>query len=115
MPDRLAAENRRLSGVKKAPHCALRGRLAKPAGVAVALLADANRGTRARLRVFEPFFTTKTVGEGTGLSLAVVHGVVTEHGGRVTIESRVREGTCFDVYLPVLSATTESQRPEVAA
>jgi signal transduction histidine kinase len=52
-------------------------------------------------KAFEPFFTTKPVGTGTGLGLAVVHGIVKAHGGTVTIESDVGKGTCFTVRLPV--------------
>jgi signal transduction histidine kinase len=52
-------------------------------------------------RAFLPFFTTKEVGQGTGLGLAVVHGIVASHGGLVTIESKVGAGSRFEVMLPL--------------
>lgn len=51
--------------------------------------------------IFEPFFTTKQPGEGTGLGLATVYGVVKQHEGLVQARSRLREGSTFEVYLPV--------------
>ena len=64
-------------------------------------------------RVFEPFFTTKPVGQGTGLGLAVVHGVMRTHQGAVDVHSTPGQGCCFTLYFPVAEPTLA--RPAVAA
>jgi two-component system NtrC family sensor kinase len=60
-------------------------------------------------RIFDPFFTSKEVGKGTGLGLSVSYGIVKAHGGKISVESTVGEGTVFNIQLPVMSPFNDSK------
>ena len=55
-------------------------------------------------RIYDPFFTTKEIGKGTGLGLSITYGIVQEHGGTITCDSAVGQGTRFTLSLPLASA-----------
>ena len=74
-------------------------------------VSDTGHGMSARVldRVFDPFFTTKSRGEGTGMGLAVVHGIVESYQGAVYAYSEVGQGTTFRVYLPAIERRAEPE------
>jgi PAS domain S-box-containing protein len=72
-------------------------------------VSDTGRGIPAEIRekIFDPFFTTKAKGEGTGMGLSVVHGIVKSHRGTITVASEPQQGATFQVYLPVIKGGVE--------
>jgi len=87
-----------------------------PGTYACLSVADNGPGMDAETqrRVFEPFFTTKAPGVGTGLGLAVVHGIVKAHKGAIALDSAPGRGTRFDVYLPLAPDGASADEPEAA-
>ncbi len=99
LADLTVAAGQKLAGLKPGPWLRLS-------------VKDSGRGipTEDLDRIFDPFFTTKEAGQGTGLGLPIVYGIVKGLGGTIAVESRKGKGTRFDIYLPVVSA-----RPAAAA
>jgi PAS domain S-box-containing protein len=65
-------------------------------------------------KIYQPYFTTKEKGKGTGLGLAVVHGIVQSYGGDIRVESVAGRGTTFHVYLPTIKAAADTSRRDVS-
>ena len=86
-------------------------------GFAHLIVVDTGSGMDQAIqsRLFEPFFTTKPIGQGTGLGLATVYGIVQSLDGQIRYESAVGHGTMFEVELPLLSAQTSQPVPTKSA
>ncbi|HZN54498.1 MAG TPA: PAS domain S-box protein [Candidatus Polarisedimenticolaceae bacterium] len=92
------------------------GQPAVPPGEYVRLsITDTGCGMadEVRARIFEPFFTTKALGKGTGMGLAMVYGIVQNHGGSIAVRSEPERGSTFEVWLPRAAQATEGEAVRV--
>ncbi|MBF0288673.1 MAG: PAS domain S-box protein [SAR324 cluster bacterium] len=78
-------------------------------------IADTGGGIPSDIkdRVFDPFFTTKPIGEGTGMGLSMVHGIVKSHQGIITVDSTLHEGTSFHVFFPIITEEQENAQIQI--
>jgi PAS domain S-box-containing protein len=92
---------------------------ANPGKYVVITITDTGHGIPPEIigRIFDPFFTTKEPGRGTGLGLATVQGIITSHGGFITVESKLGLGTTFKIHMPAHEAASrkeaEEEHPEI--
>jgi PAS domain S-box-containing protein len=100
-----------LSAIEVDEEFATRNPDLKPGPYVRLTVSDNGHGMDARTleRIFEPFFTTKPQGEGSGLGLSVVHGIVKSHEGAISVYSEVGRGTTFNIYLPDAKDSDSSQ------
>ncbi|MEJ2247845.1 MAG: PAS domain S-box protein [Acidobacteriota bacterium] len=101
----------------------LRGKLAsrypelKPGPYVMLRIRDTGQGMDAATmeRIFDPYFTTKDKDKGTGMGLAVVHGIIKGHAGGIHVQSKPGQGTRFDLLFPIMGKQTESEAEELQA
>jgi len=89
----------------------------KPGRFAMLTVKDNGHGMSEAViqKIFEPFFTTKAPGQGSGMGLSTVYGIVKQSGGHLSVESEVDRGTSFRVYLPFTEEIVEEKRPADAS
>jgi PAS domain S-box-containing protein len=102
-----------LDAVEVTPALAARHFTLRPGPHLCLTVRDTGSGMHPEVmeRAFEPFFTTKPMGQGTGMGLAIVHGIVTSHQGAIAVTSAPGQGTTFSIYLPRVEEPPPSDEP----